>query len=253
MWKQPVFALLASSALVFACTGREDAYELGQAAGYSKGIGSRQMQIDRFHKLFYNNLEDTWAANHWLGVQTSQNPIDVWVTQEILWDQKPDFMVEAGTKNGGSALIWAMVLREINPDARVITIDIEDQITTARDLPAWQDRIDFLHGSSTDPAIVAEVQKRVQGKKVTVLLDSDHSKEHVLNEMRAYAPFVNVGNYLIVQDTNLNGNPVYENYGPGPMEALEEFMSSNDDFESDQRQERMMLTFCPKGYLKRIK
>lgn len=165
---------------------------------------------------------------------------------------KPDFMVEAGTRHGGSAAIWAMILEQINPDARVITIDIEDQVTDAKKLDIVRRKVDFLVGSSTDPEIVAEVKRRTKGKKVVVLLDSAHDKEHVLNELNAYSPLVGVGSYLIVQDTIVNGHPVWPEYGPGPFEAVEEFMATTDDFKIDGTRERLLVTLCRKGFLKRI-
>ena len=86
-----------------------------------------------------------------------------------------------------------------------------------------------------------------------VLLDSDHHKTHVLAEMRAYAPLVTVGSYLIVQDTNVNGHPVAPDFGPGPMEAVLEFLASDDRFESDRTQERLFFTMHPRGYLRRVR
>jgi cephalosporin hydroxylase len=216
-------------------------------------VASEEEVINRFHTIFYAKKNQTWLANKWLGVQTSQNPNDVWITQEILFEQRPDFMVEAGTKHAGSALIWAMVLKEVNPNARVITIDIEDKITAARSLPLFQERVDFLLGSSTDSRIVEEVKRRVAGKKVVVLLDSDHSRKHVLAEMRAYAPIVNVGSYMIVQDGILSGHPVKDQMDGGPWEAIDEFLAENKDFKIDRWRERLMFTYCPRGYLKRIK
>jgi cephalosporin hydroxylase len=116
-----------------------------------------------------------------------------------------------------------------------------------------QERVDFLIGSSTDPGIVAEVGRRVKGKSVLVILDSDHRKDHVLKELNSYADFVNLGSYIIVQDTDTNGHPVLKGYGPGPMEAVEEFLATNDDFVPDRSRERLLLTLHPKGYLKRVK
>jgi cephalosporin hydroxylase len=208
--------------------------------------------LNAFHEIFYAKKGQTWLANHWLGIQTSQNPNDAWITQEILVEQKPDFMVEAGTKNGGSALIWAMILREVNPDSRVITIDIVDKTAKARELPLFKERVDFLLGSSTDPKILAEVSHRVAGKKVVVLLDSDHSKKHVLAEMQAYATIVTPGSYMIVQDGILSGHPVTDEMAGGPWEARDEFLAVNKDFQSDRSRERLMFTYCPRGYLKRI-
>lgn len=206
--------------------------------------------IDNFHKLYYESSK--WSSTRWLGVTALQNPNDAWIHQEIIVDVKPDFIVEAGTLNGGSAALWATVLQQVNANGRVITIDIKDQSTEAKKLPIVKQYVDFMIGSSTDPAIVAEIKKRVEGRKVLVILDSDHSKDHVLAEMKAYAPFVSVGSYLIVQDTNINGHPVFANFGPGPMEAVQEFLAWNQQFKPDSDAERLMLTMHPKGYLKRI-
>jgi cephalosporin hydroxylase len=212
----------------------------------------RQQIIDRFLELWTNPFEHTVFENRWLGVKTLQNPDDVWITQEILFDVKPDFLVEAGTYHGGSAVIWAMILEQINPDARVITIDIEDQVTEAKKLDIFRRKVDFLIGSSTDPKIVAEVARRTKGKKVVVLLDSAHNKENVLKELRAYSPMVGVGSYVIVQDTIVNGHPIWPDFGPGPYEAVEEFLASDDHFEPDHKRERLLTTFCRNGFLKRI-
>ncbi len=245
------FLVIALASLFAACS--EKAYRRGYRDGRAQGLPSDEEVINRFHKMFYEKKEQTWLANRWLGVQTSQNPNDVWITQEILFQQKPDFMVEAGTKNGGSALIWAMVLKEVNPGARVITIDIEDKTAKASQLPLFQEKIDFLLGSSTAPEIVEEVKRRVAGKKVVVLLDSDHSRSHVLAEMRAYAPIVNIGSYLIVQDGILSGHPVEDQMDGGPWEAIDEFLAENKDFVVDKSRERLLFTYCPRGYLRRVR
>jgi cephalosporin hydroxylase len=239
-----------------------------------------QQIIDRYHEMYYES-RNTWVSARWLGVITHQNPNDVWMHQEIISEVKPDFIIEAGTAAGGSAILWAMLLEQVNPKGRVFTIDIVDQIEFIRSiiragdipgssdpkfaaeliksvedshrLPIWKNRIEFIKGSSTDPKIVARLEGEVKGHKVLVILDSDHSKNHVLNELKAYAPMVNVGSYLIVQDTNVNGHPVNKEFGPGPMEAVAEFLAMNKDFEPDASRERLLFTMHPKGYLKRIK
>jgi cephalosporin hydroxylase len=86
-----------------------------------------------------------------------------------------------------------------------------------------------------------------------VVLDSDHSRDHVLNELKAYSPLVTKGNYLIVEDTNLNGHPVHPSIGPGPMEAVTDFLRYNDEYQIDKERERFYITFNPNGYLKKIK
>ena len=85
-----------------------------------------------------------------------------------------------------------------------------------------------------------------------VILDSDHGKDHVLNELRTYSPFVTKGSYLIVEDTNINGHPVLHDFGPGPMEAVEDFLKENQNFTVDKSKEKFYLTFNPKGYLRKI-
>jgi len=208
--------------------------------------------VDAFHMLSYNKAE-TWQTNRWLGVMTQQNPNDVWITQEIISEQRPDYVVETGTYHGGSAVIWAMILDQIHQEGRVITIDVKDMVGASTRPPIARSKIDYLIGSSTAPEIVSEVARRTKGKRVLVILDSDHSREHVLAELAAYAPMVNVGSYLIVQDTNVNGHPVLPSLGPGPMEAVQEFLATHDEFVSDRRRERLLFTYHPRGYLKRVR
>lgn len=214
-------------------------------------VRDRDAVIRDFHLISYNS--SVWANSRWLGIPTEQNPNDVWVTQEIIFDVRPDYFVEAGTFKGGSAALWATILAQVNPQGRVITIDVKDQAEEARRLPVVKDKVDFLLGSSTAPDIVAEVTRRVQGKKVVVLLDSDHSKKHVLDEIRAYSALVPVGSYLVVQDTNVNGHPVQPNFGPGPMEAVREFLATDARFQSDHTREKFLYTHHPDGYLRRLR
>ena len=214
-------------------------------------IQQQQEVYDQFHALWYWNPQ-TWRRNHWLGIPTRQNPMDVWVHQEIITELKPDFILDVGTFHGGTALIWAMILEQVNPDGRVITIDIEDHTAEARKWPLWEKRVEFLHGSSTDPKIVDQVRERVAGKSVIAVLDSDHSMEHVLNELETYSPMIPLGSYIIVQDSNVGGNPIQPGFR-GPMEAIGAFLNSTDAFIADRQRERLLFTFCPSGYLKRVK
>jgi cephalosporin hydroxylase len=181
--------------------------------------------------------------SRFLGVHTEQNPTDAWIVQEIISEVKPDLIVETGTFRGGSSLLWATILEQVNPEGRVVTIDIVDQRTPrAKTLPISRERVDFLLGSSTDPEVVAEVHRRAEGLRVLVLLDSLHTAEHVANELAAYAPLVPVGSYVIVQDT--------------PVDALEtvmEFVAANPDWKIDRSRERFALTNTLMGYLKRVR
>jgi cephalosporin hydroxylase len=206
--------------------------------------------VDDFQRLSYDT-KTPWVENKWLGVSALQNPNDAWVIQEILAEVKPDFVVEAGTWNGGGALLWASILEQVNPKGRVITIDIEDGTGDAQKVPIWWRRVTFLHGSSTDPGIVRKVKQIVGDGKVLVILDSDHSRDNVLAELKTYAPLVSPGSYLVVQDTSVNGHPILPDFGPGPMEAVEEFVPEHPEFAIDRSRERMLFTMHPKGYLRR--
>jgi cephalosporin hydroxylase len=203
--------------------------------------------LDRFHRRWYRG-PDTWESNSWLGVKTLKCPLDLWIYQEILFRTRPDLIVETGTARGGSAYYLAGICDLIGT-GRIVTIDVGVSA-----LRPEHPRITYLTGSSTDPGIVAGVRDAVRpGERVMVLLDSDHSKQHVLEELRAYAPLVTEGNYLVVEDTNVNGHPVMPQHGPGPMEALEEFLGEDaaTGFIVDRDCERLLLTFNPSGFLLR--
>jgi cephalosporin hydroxylase len=145
------------------------------------------------------------------------------------------------------------MLQHLNSAARVVTIDIEDKCDQSRTFPVFKERVEFLLGSSTSEEIVSQVQRLAAGKKTLVILDSLHEKDHVLAELKLYAPLVSPGSYLLVQDTNINGNPVLPNFGPGPMEALDEFLETElaAPFTVDVERERLFFTMHPRGYLKK--
>jgi cephalosporin hydroxylase len=201
--------------------------------------------VNRFHRLYYGG--EGARVVDWLGVRTMKCPLDLWMYQEILHRTRPDVIVETGTLKGGSALFLASMCDLIG-HGRVVTIDVREW-----DRPDHP-RITYLTGSSVDPAIVAQVREAVRPSAgVMVLLDADHSKEHVLAELRTYAPLVGEGHYLIAEDTNVNGHPVFPSHGPGPMEAVEAFLAepAGQGFEVDRSCERFFLTMNPGGFLRR--
>jgi cephalosporin hydroxylase len=210
-----------------------------------------EKEIGRFTR-WWALSQDNYQKNHWFGVQTLQNPLDAWIIQEIIYEVRPDFIVEAGTLKGGSAALWAVILEHVNPAGRVITIDITDQTQQAKQLPIVQRKVDFLVGSSIDPAIVTEVMKRVAGGRTLVILDSLHTRDHVLAELRAYAALVDVGSYVIVQDTGV-WRPRRNHPGGWASDAVEEFLEENDAFVADHTRERFWLTNCPSSWLKRVR
>ena len=211
---------------------------------------SKKRIIDRFHKLYYDShlSGGTWKNTFWLGTRTAKCPLDLWIYQEIIFELKPDVIIECGTYCGGSALFLANMCELVN-NGKVITIDVED----VQGKPGHK-RITYLRGSSTSSEIVEKVKNSIRNKdKVMVILDSEHHKGHVLNELKIYSKLVTRGSYIVIEDTNLNGNPIIPGYGPGPMEAVKEFLDENKDFVIDKNKEKFYLTFSPNGYLKRIK
>lgn len=185
---------------------------------------------------------DTWI----LGVPTDKCPLDLWIYQEMIYETKPDFIIETGTNKGGSALFFASIC-ELMGRGQVVTIDIEDYGAPSHP------RITKILGNSISEEVVKTVEGLVGGKRAMVVLDSAHNKEHVLREMELYSPFISRGCYLTVEDTNLNGHPVFPEFGSGPMEAVEEFLRRSGDFAIDSKREKFMLTFFPNGFLKRIR
>jgi cephalosporin hydroxylase len=207
--------------------------------------------IARFTQIYHT--QNIHNRTKWLGIQTQENPCDLWAIQEIITEARPDFVVETGTYKGGGALFYASVLRNIGGRGKVITVDIELQHEEAAELELFRDRVEFIEGSSVSDEVINKIAARIKGARVMVTLDSDHHMSHVLKELRLYSKFVSPGGYLIVQDTSHNGHPLRTNYGKGPMEALEEFLKENKDFERDASREKFLLTFHPKGYLKKIR
>ncbi len=205
---------------------------------------------DQFHRLYYDagGLGRTWASTRWLGIPTQKCPFDLWIYQEILFELKPDVIIECGTADGGSALFLAS-LCDLLGKGRVVTVDIKENPARPK-----HPRITYLLGSSTAERIVDQIRQSIhEGDTVMAVLDSDHRKEHVVNELRIYSRLVTVGSYLIVEDTNLNGHPVAPSFGPGPLEAVHEFLERNGDFVVDRTREKFLLTFNPGGYLRRIR
>lgn len=186
-------------------------------------------------------------------MQTYKLPLDLWIYQEIIYTIKPDVIIESGTYRGGSALYLA-VLCDAVKKGKVITVDNLSYKQKIDPKVLRHKRIRFIQGSSIDRKTISQVRSLIRpGVKVLVILDSDHKKDHVLKELTLYSKFVSKGSYLILEDTNINGNPVYSKFGPGPMEALQSFLRMNKKFKPDKRMEKLLLTFNPSGYLLKIK
>lgn len=210
---------------------------------------SEAKTVEAFHHLFYYQGALgplTWSRVRWLGVEAQKCPLDLWVYQELLYDTRPDVVIETGTAAGGSALFLASMF-DLLEAGRVVTVDV-DQRAGRPSHP----RIEYVAGSSADPSVSARVLGSIRDDaRVMVILDSDHSCEHVSAELEIYAPRVTPGCYLIVEDTNLNGNPVRPEFGDGPAEAVSAFVAGHPEFEVDRDCERLLVSFHPGGYLRR--
>jgi cephalosporin hydroxylase len=206
--------------------------------------------IKFFHYIWWQSI-DTWPRNKFLGHEILQCPFDLQIYQELIFATKPEFILQTGVCGGGSILYFSSILDLMGTpnDVKVIGVDIE---LSKKAKEIKNDRIILLEGSSTSEKVVSKINDYTHGKKGMIILDSDHSEEHVLNELSIYKDFVMKGCYLVVEDTNLNGNPVHPNFGPGPYEAVKKFLLENNDFRQDNKLwKRNLFSFHQYGWLVR--
>lgn len=203
--------------------------------------------IDEFHRLWYE-CYFTHGMTYFEHVPIMKCPMDLWMLQELIQDLRPTLIIETGTAYGGSALYYA---RQFDKQGagKVISIDIEAHGT----LPTHP-RITFVKGSSVAPDVVEAVNACARThQRVMVILDSDHAKDHVLAELAAYSHLVTPGQFLLVEDTNINGRPVPIDWhgGPGPGPAVDEWLPNHPEFNRDALAERYLLSMHPGGWLRR--
>ena len=200
--------------------------------------------VRRFHELYYDS--GVQGDTSWLGVRTLKCPFDLWIYQEILVRKRPDLIVETGTALGGTTHFLASVCDRID-HGRILSVDWR-----LREGRPEHPRITYVHGSSIAPRIVTQVTEAVRpGEQVMVILDSAHERDHVLEELRSYGPLVTPGQYLVVEDTNVNGHPARPEFGPGPDGggAGVSRRRSRPPFAVDPACEKFFMTFNPGGYL----
>jgi cephalosporin hydroxylase len=197
----------------------------------------------------------------WLGLPIIQMPPDILATQEVIWSCRPQLIIETGVARGGSAVLSASLL-ELLGEGRVVGIDIDIRAHNREAIESHPlaRRIELIEGSSTDPAVIERVRCSAQNvDRVMVILDSNHTHEHVLDELRAYAPLVSPGQFLIVADTAIELIPVQDHrprpWGPGdsPATALAAYLEDHPEFEADPYlNAKLLYTSSPGGYLRRM-
>ena len=216
-----------------------------------------------------DSIESKYSYNFkWMGRPIIQYPQDIVAVQELIWDIKPDLIIETGVAHGGSAVFFASLL-EINAlsggpkDAEVWCVEIDLRAHNRKAILAhpMYTRLRIFDGSSIDTKIASVIaEKAAKSERVMVILDSNHTHEHVLGELNLYASLVSVGSYCVVFDTvieDLEGVEFVDRpwgKGDNPKTAVAEFLKTNSDFVVDQAiDEKLLISAAPGGYLKRIK
>jgi len=210
-------------------------------ADITKLTDDERVVVDEYHRLYYPFFRDTT----WLGITAWKCPFDLFVYQELIFELQPDLIIECGTADGGSAVFLASIC-ELAGHGEVVTIDIRDL-----DLPRCP-RVSYWQGETLSTDVLTRLESLVNGREsVMVILDDDHTREHVLDELRTYKRFVTPGSYIVVEDTNINNHPVFPEFGPGPMEAVETFLRESSEFGIDRSREKFFLSFNPNGFLRK--
>ena len=228
---------------------------------------------DIANQFFSESVKSDYSYNfEWLSRPIIQYPQDIVATQEIIWKVKPDLIIETGIAHGGSLVLSASILAMLDycdalesgvildpqkPQRKVVGVDIDirSHNREALDNHPMRNRMELIEGSSIAPGIISEVHEFAKSfERIMVFLDSNHTHDHVLAEMEAYAPLVSSGSYCVVFDSAIENLPPPDNrpWGPGnsPKSALHKYLKTNSEFVIDDNvQEKLLITVAPDGYL----
>ncbi len=216
------------------------------------------------HNWFVDGYKYKYSYNFtWLGRPIIQYPQDMIAMQEIIWSVKPDLIIETGIAHGGSLIFYASMMELTGEDGEVLGIDIDIREHNRAEIEKHRmyKRITMIEGSSVDPEVVSKVYGFAEKKKrVMVILDSLHTHDHVLQELRLYSPLVAAGSYLVVFDTIVEDIPEIQfpdrpwGKGNNPKTAVWQFIKENDRFEICRDiEKKLLITSAPDGFLRCVK
>ncbi len=195
----------------------------------------------------------------WMGRPIIQFPQDIMAMQELIWRVKPELIIETGVAHGGSIIFFASMLQLLGGNGKVVGIDIDIRSHNRKEIEShpMSHRIELIEGSSIDPSTVSKVHELARGKgPILISLDSNHTHEHVLKELRLYSPLVTKGSYLVVFDTVVEDMP--DRFfadrpwkrGNSPKTAVREFLRENRRFRVDTSIDaKLLISVAPEGYL----
>lgn len=191
---------------------------------------------------------NVWKGMSWHGIRTLKLPSDIWNYQEIIFERRIEHVIETGTRHGGSAVFFAQTLAARRASGPVVSIDVDAH---SRQIRACEG-VHFLIGDSAAAPVVDQALGLLPAQRgpLFLILDSDHSRQHVLRELRAWIPRLRRGDYVVVEDTIVNGHPVRPEHGPGPWEALDEFLAQSPGLLAHDaaREAKFGATFAVRGY-----
>ena len=227
-----------------------------------QGINLPLLEVSQ--KFMVESIKAKYSYNFsWMGRPIIQYPQDIMAMQELIWELKPDLIIETGIAHGGSLVFYASLLELIgHGEVLGIDIDIREHNKKAIEDHVMFKRITMIEGSSISPEVINEVKIHCKGKnKIMVLLDSNHTHQHVLEELKLYADFVSINSYLAVFDGIVEfipdeNNPTSRPWAKGnnPYTAIQEFLKINNNFIVDKNiDNKILLSVAPGGYLKRIR
>ena len=233
-----------------------------------EGLGRDRDLQDKSIQWIEDISPHKYAYNYrWMGRPIIQFPQDMVAMQELIWEVRPELIIEAGIAHGGSIIYYASILELLaisglgSGEVLGVDIDIRAHNREAIEAHPMSKRIRMIEGSSISPEVVEQVKSYASGKdRIMVVLDSNHTHDHVLAELEAYAPLTSIGSYCVVFDTIVEDMPedMFSDRpwgrGNNPKTAVHEYLKAHPEFEIDRSiQHKLLITVAPDGYLKRVR